>query len=209
MVLCYGSPRRQTHSRTKLRGCWPSLPHLHPWVVLPVVHTDRAHISGAHHCSWSWSGSQCCSRCPLQMGLGQGHTELPQQHCLSWQTGCSTTASEMPAGALAMATLSSHTSWLPVPPPQLFSFLGWEAVAKGCPGSATPPHCASLSEELHHHPKTNRFRAHTAASLHLLLPPEPSFLCEWVTTLHASGKQRLGLPQLQLSVCDRICCPRS
>lgn len=67
-----------------------------------------------------------------------GHAELSQQCCLSCQTGCYTAASEILAGALAMANLSSHTSQLPVPPLQLFSSLDWEAAVKGCPRLSSP-----------------------------------------------------------------------
>ena len=115
MVLCYGSPRKQIHSRTELWGCWPSPPHLHPWVVLPVDHAERImsvvltpapaavqHLRAA-------AGVLC--RCV--------RAEPSQQCCLSCQTGCRTTASEALAGALAMANLSSYTSRLPEPPLQL------------------------------------------------------------------------------------------
>jgi hypothetical protein len=58
----------------------------------------------------------CLSYCHLQMGPGQGHSELPQQPCLTWPTGPTTTAPQMPSGALAMAQMSSYASCLPMPP---------------------------------------------------------------------------------------------
>ena len=133
-MLCYGSPRKQIHSRTELWGCWPSPPHLHPWVVLPVDHAERItsvvlspapaavqHLRAA-------AGVLC--RCV--------RAEPSQQCCLSCQTGCRTTASEALAGALAMANLSSYTSRLPEPPLQLFSCLDGEAAVKGCPWLSSP-----------------------------------------------------------------------
>lgn len=103
------------------------------------------------------------------MGAGQGHTEPPQQPCLGGYSGHDKTTSEMPAGSLAMASLPFLTLWLPVPPPQLFLFiLIGKLLPKAVPCSVSPAHCASLSQESCHHPKTHRFRAHVAAPSHAL-----------------------------------------
>lgn len=159
----------------------------------PVVHTNRTLIAGTHPCSWSSSGSHCCGH--LQEGSGQGHAELPQKHSLSWQMGHVTTAPEIGAGALAMANLPPHTSWLPVVPTPSCSSLA--LLPKAVPGLSTAPHCPRLTQDLHHYPRTHRFKTMCPIS-HPLLPPNTLFFMGMLS------KQRLGLPGLWLCMWDCI-----
>lgn len=78
---------------------------------------------------------------------------------------------------------------------------------KAVPGSAAPPYCPRLLQQLYHHPKTHRVRAPIAASPTLCCHRKSLSSREWVTAPDACSKQRLGLPGLQL-LCDCLYCSR-